>query len=85
MQHNVRGNPYVKNYEFDFNFGPVWGQCSVTMTSVLGHLTGTEYSPEHRKWSSCAPVQLFELPIYQTFDDVGDCITVIDWKHSYMT
>ena len=62
--HNVRGNPYVKNYDFDFNF-QAWGNCSVTMTSALGHLTSTDFGPEYRSWKSCHPSRLFEAPIVQ--------------------
>lgn len=57
------GSPYVKNYEFDFAFGPPWGNCAVTMTSVIGHLTSLDFDQQYRKWNSCAPSQLFEAPI----------------------
>ncbi|KAG7008699.1 DNA topoisomerase 3 [Physcia stellaris] len=63
---SIQGNQYVKNYEFDFSFGPPWGNCSVTMTSVLGHLTEVDFSQNYRKWHSCAPAQLFEAPIETT-------------------
>ena len=62
-QRSITGNQYVKNYEFDFQFGPPWGTCSVTMTSVLGHLTGLEFTQRYRKWHSCAPVQLFDADV----------------------
>jgi 5S rRNA maturation endonuclease (ribonuclease M5) len=58
---SIRGNRYVKNYEFDFNFRQ-WGNCSVVMTSVLGHLTGLEFDQAFRGWRSCAPQHLFEAP-----------------------
>ncbi|KAK7923299.1 DNA topoisomerase [Apiospora marii] len=33
-------NKYIKNYVFDYDFGgQPWGNCQVTMTSVLGHIT----------------------------------------------
>ncbi|KAL8824412.1 MAG: hypothetical protein Q9191_005071 [Dirinaria sp. TL-2023a] len=60
---NVTGNNYVKNYEFDFSFGPPWGNCSVVVTSVLGHLTALEFHSQYRKWNSCQPGQLFEAPV----------------------
>ncbi|CAF9909035.1 MAG: DNA topoisomerase [Heterodermia speciosa] len=63
---NVPGNQYIKNYEFDFSFGQPWGSCSVTMTSVLGHLTEVEFPQNYRRWNSCAPAQLFEAPIETT-------------------
>jgi DNA topoisomerase III len=58
-QRPIRGNQYVKNYEFDFNFRQ-WGNCSVVMTSVLGHLTGLDFDKEYKNWRSCPPSQLFE-------------------------
>ncbi|ETI22040.1 hypothetical protein G647_06111 [Cladophialophora carrionii CBS 160.54] len=63
----VRGNVYVKNYEFDFNFRP-WGNCSVTMTSVLGHLTGLDFDKKYKNWRSCPPSQLFEAETEVTID-----------------
>ncbi len=65
--HNVRGNNYVKNYEFDFAFRQ-WGNCSVVMTSVLGHLTNLEFDPAFRGWRSCQPSQLFDAPTQTTVD-----------------
>ena len=64
---NIQGNQYVKNYEFDFNFRG-WGNCSVVMTSVLGHLTGLEFDPQFRGWRSCQPSQLFDAPTQITID-----------------
>ncbi|KAJ5550932.1 DNA topoisomerase type IA domain 2 [Penicillium sp. DV-2018c] len=66
--HAIRGNQYVKNYEFDFNFGGAWGNCAVTMTSVVGHLTGLEFDREYRGWTSCPPGSLFEAPVQETVD-----------------
>ncbi|OAP54219.1 hypothetical protein AYL99_11320 [Fonsecaea erecta] len=63
----VNGNQYVKNYEFDFHFQQ-WGNCSVTMTSVLGHLTGLDFDPKYKGWKSCPPGQLFEAETKITID-----------------
>jgi len=60
----------VKNYDFDFNFSPPWGQCSVTMTSVIGHLTNVEFPQQYRVWQSCSPGQLFDCPINVEVDKV---------------
>ncbi|KAL8928129.1 MAG: hypothetical protein Q9172_001039 [Xanthocarpia lactea] len=60
---NVPGNQYVKNYEFDFAFGQPWGNCSVTMTSVIGHLTGTDFPPQYKKWQVSTCRELFDAPI----------------------
>lgn len=67
---NIPGNQYVKNYEFDFAFGPPWGTCPVTMTSVIGHLTGLDFPMQYRKWHSCPPGQLFDVPVVETLDQV---------------
>ncbi|KAL6250990.1 DNA topoisomerase [Rhinocladiella similis] len=63
--HPIRGNQYVKNYEFDFNFRQ-WGNCSVTMTSVLGHLTGLDFDQKYKSWKSCQPGQLFDAETVTT-------------------
>ncbi|KAL8656570.1 MAG: hypothetical protein Q9226_002633 [Calogaya cf. arnoldii] len=60
---NVPGNQYVKNYDFDFAFGPPWGNCSVTMTSVLGHLTATDFPPEYKRWQISTCRELFDAPV----------------------
>jgi DNA topoisomerase-3 len=62
VQHNVQGNPYVKNYEFDYTF-PQWGHCRVTMTSVLGHLRSQEFETRYKSWTSCDPSALFDAKI----------------------
>ncbi|KAJ5615743.1 hypothetical protein N7537_000857 [Penicillium hordei] len=66
--HAIRGNQYVKNYEFEFNFGGAWGNCSVTMTSVVGHLTGLDFDRQYKGWMSCPPGSLFEAPVQETVD-----------------
>lgn len=62
IQRPIAGNRYVKNYEFDFSFGPPWGHCSVTMTSVIGHIHTLDFEQQYRKWNSCPPGQLFDAP-----------------------
>lgn len=66
---NVTGNQYVKNYEFEYTFAPPWGNCSVTMTSVLGHLTGTDFPAEYKKWQISTCQQLFDAPIITSVDE----------------
>ncbi|KAI9756066.1 MAG: DNA topoisomerase [Lichina confinis] len=60
---SIAGNKYIKNYEFDFVFGQPWGHCTVTMTSVIGHLHSLDFEQQFRKWTSCAPGQLFDAPL----------------------
>ncbi|KKK15773.1 hypothetical protein P175DRAFT_0498243 [Aspergillus ochraceoroseus IBT 24754] len=66
---SIQGSQYVKNYLFDFNFGPPWGHCSVTMTSVLGHLTTLDFERQYNTWLSCPPVALFEAPVRESVND----------------
>ena len=52
---------YNKIYVFKYT---LLGQASdMFMTSVSGHLLNHEYGEQHRKWYSCNPEQLFDLPI----------------------
>ncbi|TID01500.1 DNA topoisomerase 3 [Colletotrichum higginsianum] len=60
--HNTRLQ-YIKNYGFDFDFGAPWGPCSVTMTAVVGHLTGLDFTPENKNWSHPPPESLFTAPV----------------------
>ncbi|KAK0711096.1 DNA topoisomerase [Lasiosphaeris hirsuta] len=60
--HNTR-ETFIKNYVFDYDFGPPWGACSVTMTSVIGHLTGLDVGPELKNWSYPPPERLFDCPV----------------------
>ena len=52
---------FNKIYEFqcEVNGRP----CDMKMTSVSGHLLNHEFETKYRKWYSCAPVQLFDLPV----------------------
>jgi len=69
--HNVQGLPYNKNYVFDFDFGPPWGRCSVTMTSVTGHLTSLEFPSEYKRWEHPPPDRLFDAPVNTVISEVG--------------
>ncbi|KAI9803660.1 MAG: DNA topoisomerase [Piccolia ochrophora] len=68
QRRDLPGLKYNKNYEFNFSFGPPWGQCDVVMTSVSGHLTGREFTDRYQKWNQCTPDQLFDAPIITTID-----------------
>lgn len=58
----------MKNYNFQYNF-PRWGECEVTMTSVLGHLYSQDFGPDCRSWNSCDPSALFEAQIHMYHDE----------------
>lgn len=50
---------FVKNYDFNYTFPS--GPCEVTMTSVSGHILGTDFGPEYA-WGKCFPGRLFDAP-----------------------
>jgi DNA topoisomerase-3 len=54
---------YNKIYEFPYMIGNQ--KCDMVMTSVSGHLLGLDFDEKYRKWWSCDPVQLFDLPVYK--------------------
>lgn len=68
-------NKYIKNYDFKFLF-PQSGQCDVTMTSVVGHITNLDFPPEYL-WGKCAASRLFTAEIVTkiTKQDVFDNIS----------
>ncbi|RPB11715.1 DNA topoisomerase [Morchella conica CCBAS932] len=70
-QTNVRTtkNKYIKNYDFTYLFAQPWGECAVTMTSVLGHTVEWDFDDAHRKWNSCAPGALFEARTVQVIGE----------------
>lgn len=79
-------NKYIKNYCFDFDFGPPWGNCSVTMTAVTGHLTSTDFASGYKNWSYPPPVTLFGAPI-NTFVStvrIGDSYVLIRHVTEYL-
>lgn len=80
LQHNTRSQ-YIKNYSFDFDFGSQWGNCSVTMTCVTGHLTNVEFTPEYKNWSHPPPESLFRAPVVTSVHDVS--ITELS-QHCFM-
>ena len=52
---------YNKIYEFQYQVQGA--MADMVMTSVSGHLLGMDFGEQYRKWYSCHPVQLFDLPI----------------------
>ncbi|TLD37050.1 prokaryotic type I DNA topoisomerase [Venturia nashicola] len=66
---NVRGLPWLKNYVFNYNFGAPWNQCSVTFTSVAGHIVSQDFEGRYKSWQGCNPGDLFEAPIISFVQD----------------
>ncbi|KKA28194.1 hypothetical protein TD95_003715 [Thielaviopsis punctulata] len=54
---------WIKNYNFNYNFGPPWNDCDVTMTCVAGHIMAHEFGPDYQKWDFPPPDALFDAPI----------------------
>ncbi|CAK9780934.1 unnamed protein product [Cutaneotrichosporon oleaginosum] len=57
---------YCRNFDFPYRLPPPLGDnrdCQFTVTSVLGHLTETDFGDDFRRWSSCDPFALFDAPV----------------------
>ncbi|KAL1411723.1 DNA topoisomerase [Vanrija albida] len=58
---------YCRNFDFAYRLppplGPQNGDCDFTVTSVLGHLTSSDFTGDYRNWNSCDPFDLFEAPV----------------------
>eukprot|EP00897_Mesotaenium_endlicherianum_P006293 jgi/Mesen1/5692/ME000288S04901 len=52
---------YNKVFEFGYTIGGQ--QCNMAMTSVAGHLMEMDFEDQYRKWHSCDPAQLYDLPV----------------------
>jgi uncharacterized membrane protein len=48
------------------------------MTSVSGHLMELDFEDQYRKWHSCQPVQLYDLPVYKKVPQVS---ALLIWQH----
>ncbi|KAJ8037131.1 DNA topoisomerase 3-alpha [Holothuria leucospilota] len=58
---------YNKIYEFDYHMFNK--QCSVTMTSVSGHLMNYAFTAAYKNWRGCNPVALFDATIHKVCPD----------------
>ncbi|KAH9499590.1 DNA topoisomerase 3-alpha [Bulinus truncatus] len=52
---------FNKIYEFEYRF--LNQNVTMTMTSVSGHLLGLEFIGHFKKWGTCKPVDLFNVPV----------------------
>ncbi|KAJ7130832.1 prokaryotic type I DNA topoisomerase [Mycena crocata] len=52
-------NKYIRNYDFDYP----QTNAQFTVTSVSGHLTSHDFPETHRKWHTCDPLALFDVPV----------------------
>ncbi|PVD39556.1 hypothetical protein C0Q70_02191 [Pomacea canaliculata] len=53
---------FNKIYEFESSILD-HQNCTMTFTSVSGHLLALEFPIQYRKWMSCSPVELFNVPV----------------------
>ncbi|TXT07533.1 hypothetical protein VHUM_03253 [Vanrija humicola] len=64
---------YCRNFDFPYRLppplGPQHGDSAFTVTSVLGHLTSSDFSSDYRSWHSCDPFDLFEAPVNTFISD----------------
>jgi DNA topoisomerase-3 len=74
LQQSIRGNQYVKNYKFSYQFGPPLGHCEVTFTSVSGHVHKQDFTHRFSGWYNCDPGDLFDAPIVKTVDERNEAI-----------
>ncbi|MBW0466658.1 hypothetical protein O181_006373 [Austropuccinia psidii MF-1] len=56
-------NRFVKNYDFTYRLPPSPQFANFTVTSVLGHLTQSNFGNEYKSWNGCDPFVLFDAPI----------------------
>ncbi|XP_060067173.1 DNA topoisomerase 3-alpha-like [Ylistrum balloti] len=64
---------FNKIYEYEYNILN-HNNCTMTMTSVSGHLLGLDFVGNYKKWYSCNPVALFDVEVEkycpQNFTDI---------------
>ncbi|KAG0313479.1 DNA topoisomerase [Dissophora globulifera] len=53
---------YTRNYDFTYKL-PDNSMVQVVMTAVRGHLLSSDFPLRYKKWSGCAPVELFEAQV----------------------
>ncbi|VDI07427.1 DNA topoisomerase III [Mytilus galloprovincialis] len=53
---------FNKIYEFEYNILNM-NNCTMSMTSLSGHLLEMDFIGQYRKWYSCSPVTLFDVPV----------------------
>ncbi|OAV97443.1 hypothetical protein PTTG_11658 [Puccinia triticina 1-1 BBBD Race 1] len=56
-------NRYTKNFDFNYRLPPSPRLVDFTVTSVLGHLTSTDFDEHYKGWHNCDPFSLFDAPI----------------------
>ncbi len=78
---NRRNGKSKYNHIFDLGGTKFRGQYSRshTMTSVSGHTMNTDFGPDHKSWSSCDPVELFDAPVFhQVNPEAADIVKSLE-------
>ena len=55
---------FCRNFDLIYQFPNGGPAVEMTITSVRGHLTSSDFDPAMKGWKSCDPVQLFEAQIF---------------------
>ena len=76
MQRNGK-NKFCKNYDFECQINGTL--CSMTMTSVLGHLISHDFPTEYNDWKSVPPENLFNAPINKFVTPVWSVVNFIGY------
>ncbi|PIK49098.1 putative DNA topoisomerase 3-alpha [Apostichopus japonicus] len=58
---------FNKIYKYDYNMFNQ--QCSITMTSVSGHLMNYAFTAAYKSWRGCNPVALFDATVHKVCPD----------------
>jgi DNA topoisomerase-3 len=59
LMQRATANKFIRNYDFDY----AHGNAHYTVTAVSGHLMEHDFTDAHRKWNSCAPIDLFDARV----------------------
>ena len=70
-QHNGQ-HKYCKNYSFGYRLPPAPQHHDFVVTSVLGHLTCSDFDEQLKSWRSCDPSQLFDAEIHHFVNPVRE-------------
>lgn len=59
---------YNNIFEFQYN---IFGQeCTMLVTSVTGHMMELDVAQNYKQWASCAPADLFDVPVIKSIRSV---------------
>ncbi|KAJ2726409.1 DNA topoisomerase [Coemansia sp. Benny D115] len=65
----TRNGPSKYNKNYDFNYRVSGAFVPATMTSVMGHISESNFSSSLRRWTSCNPATLFSAPVERAVNE----------------